>query len=584
VTAPVLDAPGPQTIGPSAYRIGIVSLIGLGVGILASLAAIGFVDALLWFNDTLLVSAYSRVQHDGHPAFLTAATLGVPALGGLVVGFVVQTWVTERRPLGPPDTILAVQTRQRPPTLRSGIASTLAALVSLGCGASVGQYGPLVYLGTMVGSLAARLGHRLEDLQPIAMSCGVAAAIATAFNAPIAGLVFAHEVVLRHYSLRAFAPVAVAAATGHVIATVIFDRPPLFLVEFGGVENGHEFGLFALQGVICAFLAVGFMWLVQAAGRMARQSRLPPILRPALAGLLLGAVALQVPEVLGVGKETLRFATIEGAFAMPELALLVVTKMLLTALCIGFGFAGGVFSPALLVGILAGALFGTAVVEFLPLAQSGIVPYAICGMMAVTSPVIGAPLTTILIVFELTRSYDLTVAAMVAVVFSNMVAGRLYGRSLFDVQLRARQFDLSLGRDRAILGRRKVSDFLSTDFVAVATPGTVADLLPRLQAAGRAEAVLTDPAGQYRGLLRLQDAVDRPAETPLTDIAVTGGVTFDEETSLWEAMARLRGFIGEAAPLVARDGRLLGVVPEGAVIGGYIEALHALRREENATA
>ena len=570
--------------GASVYRIAVVSAVGLGVGAVAALAAIAFVDAVLWLNEALLVSDYARVRHDARPWLVDEATVAVPTLGGLVVGLVVHRWVAERRGLGPPDAILIAQTRQPPPSLASGLASTLAALVSLGSGASVGQYGPLVYLGTMVGALAGRLETRVRDLRAIAVACGVASAIATAFNAPIAGLVFAHEVVLRHYSLRAFAPVAVAAATGHVVANVVFERPALFRVAFEGVRFGHEFLLFALLGVLCAALAAGFMALILLAGRTAPRTGLPPWSRPAAAGLVLGLVALELPEVLGIGKETLRFATIEGAFTMPELAVLVTAKLTLTALCVGFGFVGGVFSPALLIGILAGALFGMGVGEALPAASSGVVPYAVCGMMAVTSPVIGAPLTTILIVFELTRNYDLTIAAMVAVVFSNLVAYRLFGRSLFDVQLRGRRFDLSLGRDKAILGLRRVSDFLSGDFVALGSDERVATLVQRLEASGRAEALVVDRDGRYRGLVRLQDVLDEPATARLGDLARADGVTFDEATTLWEAMTRLRDFIGEAAPLVADDGRLLGVVPEGAVIGGYMEAVHDLRREENAGA
>ena len=568
----------------SAYRITIMSLVGLTVGGAASLASLAFIDALFWLNNALLVSAYSRIQYEAQPELLMVATILVPTLGGLVVGQIVTRWVKERRGLGPPDAILAVQTREAPPSFRSGIASTLAALVSLGCGASVGQYGPLVYLGTLIGALAQRLDLAVRDLQSVAIACGVAAAISTAFNAPIAGLVFAHEVILRHYSLRAFAPVTVAAATGYVVANVILQRPALFLVEFAGVEHGHEFVLFAVEGVLAAYLAAGFMGLIAFAGRMARRSRLPAAVRPGLAGLVLGLAALQLPEVLGVGKETLRFATIGGAFTVDELALLVAAKLAVTAMCVGFGFVGGVFSPALLIGVMAGALFGMAWPQIVPLAHSGIVPYAICGMMAVTSPVIGAPLTTILIVFELTRNYDLTIAAMVAVVFSNLVAYRIFGRSLFDVQLAARGFDLSLGRDKAILGVRSVADNVSQDYIAMREDEKVGALVARLNGVGRSEAVIVDGTGGYNGHIRLQDVIDEAPDTPLATVARRDELVFDEETTLWEAMERIRDFVGEAVPLVDSRGHVMGVVPEGAVIQGYMEAVHDLRREENAAA
>jgi len=561
-----------------------MSFVGLTVGAAASLASLAFIDALFWLNNALLVSAYSRIQYEAKPALLMAATILVPAVGGLVVGQIVTRLVKERRGLGPPDAILAVQTREPPPSFKSGIASTLAALVSLGCGASVGQYGPLVYLGTLIGALAQRLSLAVRDLQSVAIACGVAAAISTAFNAPIAGLVFAHEVILRHYSLRAFAPVTVAAATGYVVANVILQRPPLFLVEFAGVEHGHEFVLFAVEGVLAAYLAAGFMLLIAFSGRMAQRSRVPAAVRPGLAGLVLGLVALQLPEVLGVGKETLRFATIEGAFTADELAVLVAAKLAVTAMCVGFGFVGGVFSPALLIGVMAGALFGMVWPLVLPLAHSGIVPYAICGMMAVTSPVIGAPLTTILIVFELTRNYDLTIAAMVAVVFSNLVAYRIFGRSLFDVQLAARGFDLSLGRDKAILGVKSVADNVSQDYIALRADETVGALVARLNSVGRSEAVVLGADGVFEGHIRLQDVMDAPPDTPLARVARRDELVFDEKTTLWEAMDRIRDFVGEAVPLVDARGHVVGVVPEGAVIQGYMEAVHDLRREENAAA
>jgi len=348
------------------------------------------------------------------------------------------------------------------------------------------------------------------------------------------------------------------------------------------VQHGHEFVLFAVEGVLAAYLAAGFMGLIGLSARLAQRSRLPQSIRPALAGLLLGLVALQIPEVLGIGKETLRFATIDGAFTIRELAVLVAAKLGVTALCVGFGFVGGVFSPALLIGVLAGALFGMVWPEVAPLAHSGIVPYAICGMMAVTSPVIGAPLTTILIVFELTRNYDLTIAAMVAVVFSNLIAYRMFGRSLFDVQLAGRGFDLSLGRDKAILGVKSVAANISQDYIALREDETIADLIGRLHAVGRSEAVVIGTDGLFKGHIRLQDVMELPGETKLAAVARTGDLVFSETTTLWEAMQRIRDFVGEAVPLVDAQGRLLGVVPEGAVVEGYMEAVHDLRREENA--
>ena len=564
------------------FRIVALSLLGVVTGGVVSLCAIGFVECVGWLNDRLLVSPRTRIQHEQSPLLVAAATLLVPAAGGLAVGLIFRYLVPEGRPLGPPDTILSVQTRSAPASLRSGLLSTLAAVLSLGSGASVGQYGPMVYLGTLVGNLISRLRLNVPNVQAIAVASGVAAAISTAFNAPIAGLVFAHEVILRHYSIQAFAPTTVAAAAGYVVANVIFERPPLFLVGFEGVQYGHEFFLFAVVGVLSALLAIAYMKAILACTDLAQRSPIPRALRPMLAGLVLGMVALELPDVLGIGKETLRFATIEGAFGLGELTLILIAKMAVTALCLGFGFAGGVFSPALLIGILFGALLGGAIDDLGAVAHSGVVPYAICGMVAVTSPVIGAPLATILIVFELTRSYDLTIAAMVAVVFANLLSYRMFGRSLFDIQLRRRGFDLSLGRTNALLAERRVTELMHDDVPRFHPDDEVRTVLRRLAESGRAEGMVSDRDGRHVGVVRVQSCLARAPSDPAGDAVDRDALEFDESTTVWQAMEAFRSFLGEVAPIVsASDRRLLGVVSESAVLDAYLETVNRMRREEN---
>ena len=414
------------------------------------------------------------------------------------------------------------------------------------------------------------------------MSCGVAAAISTAFNAPIAGLVFAHEVILRHYSMQAFAPTTVAAATGYVVANVMFERDALFLVEFAGVQHGYEFVLFALLGLMASGVAIAFMRLTLRSAAFAAASSIHPVLRPACAGLAVGITALWLPDVLGVGKEALRFATIEGAFLAWELALLVVAKVALTALCVGFGFAGGVFSPSLLIGILFGALCWMLLDSTELVATSGIVAYAICGMMAVASAVIGAPLTTILIVFELTRNYDLTIAAMVAVVFSNLVVYRIFGRSLFDVQLERRGVDLSEGRDRARLSTLFVSPLATKGFSICEGDDVARQVSVRANASGLNDVFVLDADGRLHGVFDARVHADDPLAS-VASLMTPPPLIFDETTTLAQAMRELEGFVGDVIPVVdSASGRLVGVVRETFVIRTYLNAVEDLRREENA--
>ena len=569
-------------------RIALIAVLGLATGTLASLAAIAFVELVAVMNEWLLISPRSRFMM-GDSGWLMLATVCVPAAGGLIVG-IVHRYIPERRSHGPPDIICAVQGLDCRIPARAGFLSALSSLVSLGAGASVGQYGPLAHLGATLGSLIARVDPDSRWMATVSVGCGVAAAISTAFNAPIAGIVFAHEVILRHYSLRAFAPITVAATMGYVVANVIFERPPLFRVEAISVGFAPEFLGFILIGACGAFVAVLYMRAILYSNRLARRLPVSDVLKPMLAGVALGLTALWLPDILGIGKETLRFAVIDRAFAPGELSLLLVAKILATALCIGFGFAGGVFSPALLIGILFGALAGNGAELFLGDLRSDIAIYAICGMVAVTSAVIGAPLTTILIVFELTRNYDLATAAMVSVVFSNLVSYRIFGRSLFDVQLRMRGFDLSSGREKVVLEQRRIESYVTRDYTSLAPNLSLPEARMTLLRAKSQQGYVIDSRGVYHGSVGLEDILAGEegggGETAISRLAKRDVLIFTAGTSIWKAMAEMGDFVGESIPVLeeGRDDRMLGVVFEATIVKAYMDTMHEIRRDENAGA
>jgi len=557
-----------------------ISLVGLVVGLAAAFATTGFVAAVSYLNDLLFVSAASRagIEH-GRPWLATTAVL---TLGGLLVGLLLRYGVRGGQQTGPADTIYTVQLHERLPPPVSGACSTLAAALSLGCGASVGQYGPLVYLGTLIGQLTNRLQFGLGEVRGITIACGVAAAISTAFNAPIAALIFTHEVVLRHYSPRMFTAVTVASACGYLVANVIFDHPPLFLIEFGGGFRGVEFFLFALEGIACGMVAVLYMRLLSWAGMLAERLRVPAPVKPMIAGFLLSLIAIQVPEVLGAGQDMLRDTILANNFGAGMLLLILAAKLLATALCIGFGFAGGVFFPSLLVGVLFGALFAHLVPEVLLSQYSGLSVYAVCGMVAVMSPVIGAPMTALLLVFEFTRSYEITIAAMVAVVFANLVAHKWYARSYYDFQLAERGIDLSLGRERAYLLHQKVIELVSDALPVMTVEGSIGELRQRLRDLSVSHLVLLDAEQHYIGVVSPGLLAGSDDSAAIETLQFHGQKVFDESTSIWQAMEAMRAYIGEAIPVVdSVSGRYLGSVPESAVINAYLDAAQELRREEH---
>ena len=564
-----------------------IAILGLAIGAVTSLAAMLFVDVVALLNDQLFISPASR-REAGSPAFLILITILVPTIGGLVVGTLNQ-FIPEKRAHAPADIVRAVQGFEGHIPTRSGLLSTASSVISLGAGASTGQYGPLAHLGATLGSAIADIDERRRWMGNVGIGCGVASAIATAFNAPLAGIVFAHEVILRHYSLRAFAPITVAAAIGYVIVNAGFERPPLFEIEHLSAARPVEFTAFALIGAAGALVAAAYMRAMQLSTRLARASPIAPYVRPMLAGAALGVAAIWIPEILGIGGETVRAVLAGDLVASDRLLLLLVAKILATALCIGFGFAGGVFGPALLIGALFGAFAAGGAEWVLGELRAETVVYATCGMVAVISAVIGGPLTSILIVFELTRNYELATAAMVSVVFSNLVSYRIFGRSFFDVQLEDRGFDVSLGRDKVILGDRRVGDYLSRSYTVLAPRTPLSEVKRRLLSDPGREACVVDRRGRYAGTVTLA-ALMAWESNPVrkggsaADIADTGTPRLYADTSLWTAMEGMAGFTGTTLPVLENedDERMLGVVSVSALARAYADTLEEIRRDEHA--
>ena len=563
----------------------LIAALGIITGAIASLASILFVS-LVEFANQLLLFVQNNREGEGHGPWFSIFFILIPVLGGLIVGLLSMA-TPEKRPLTLVDTIRNAQTLNFDNSTKSGLITALSAIVALGSGAPVGQYGPLAHMGATLGTWVAGITRSTGFTATTGLGCGAAAAIATAFNAPIAGLIFAHEVIIRHYSLRSFAPVTVASVTGYLIANYVFVRPALLEVEVLQQIHASEFLIFIVIGIIGAYVAIALMKSVLIARVLSKKLRIPEYLKPASAGMVVGIVAIWIPEVMQVGDSVVFDSIRNDVFYMQQMLVILIAKLLLTALCLGFGMAGGIFSPALVIGILMGSIIGGIAPTLLADNFSGHTIYAICGMVAVASPVMGAPLTGILIVFELTRNYELAIAAMISVVFANLVACSLFGRSLFDIQLHNSGYDLRLGRDKVTMQGQQIKAYIVHDFVRVSVHRSTGELRDRLLDSGRTEGYVVDDELTYCGTISLSKILELQQQG---DLAITecGAVaqreqeTLLEDTSVWDAMQKIQNFIGESIPVVKDYDtyELVGVVYESSIIQAYMERLEQVRKEE----
>jgi len=510
-----------------------------------------------------------------------------PAAGGLLIGVVLRLiWRGERVP-GVAQVIEATALQGARMPLRKGLLAAAVSAVSIGAGASVGREGPAVHLGA---TLAARIAAALRLSRPLSrtvLGCGAAAAVAASFNAPIAGALFAHEVVVGHYALSAFAPVVVASVTGTMVSRAHFGDFPAFIIPELGTPSALEFPLFAALGAIGGLTAIAMMrGIVLAEERFARLPG-PAFLRPALAGLTVGAIAVPFPQVLGVGYEITDDA-LRGLVPLWLLCALVVAKLAATAVSLGGGFAGGVFSPSLTVGALVGGAVGTAASWVAPALSSGAADYALIGMGAVAAAVLGAPISTTLIVFELTGNYALTMAVMLAVVVATVVTQQFHGRpSFFHWQLERRGLDLRSGHELDLLrGLRVHLVMKSAQTVRLATG--LAEVRALLQRTPYGELFVIDDDGRLHGTITLADLSEAAFDPGLDDLVNAVDVARrnpplaalnDDLHATLETMVAT----GEEhlAVVADRDSRrLLGCVHQTDVLAAHNRAIIDWRAEE----
>ncbi len=553
--------------------------MGCTIGLLSAIAATLFVKWIAVAENSL-VASHLRNETGLGDWILLAVVLSA---GGLTVGLI-RRWAAPDPLQGPANAIAAAHGVKRYMPAIAGFKSTLASLVSISCGASVGQYGPLAHLGANLGAVTADLFGTDSGRRSIAIACGTAAAIATAFDAPIAGIVFAHEVILRHFSLRAFAPVTVAASMGYIFTHFVIDHHPIFELSETVFVFAPEYVFFSLIGIFGGLIAVFFMQTIQYFTEFSNRVPLSPIVRPAAAGLVVAVIAWWIPEILGVGQVPLK-AALAGDMVSVQLMLILLAKILATALCIGFGFSGGVFSPALLIGVMFGALLGGYADLLFEGTHTSLVIYAACGMVAVVSPVIGAPLTAILIIFELTRSYDVTTAAMVSAVFSNLVSYRVFGRSFFDHQLSRAGYDISMGREKLVLTQNSIEPCVNRDCLCLSETDSLQQAIDSMRQHVAAECCVLGGDGEYLGMLRLSDLMfQSEAIAPLNveEYLHRDVPSLELSTPIWQAMDHVKHSSHDTFPVLGEDDRMFrGVVSRRDIVDAYIRLSRKVQREQS---
>ena len=554
----------------AVLEVFIVFVVGGLIG--SSLAVVSnlFVAGVQWMTtqranaDFFDVTLGGQVLSFSSLVFLWAAAACVIIIKKL---FSIAKWA------GPADSMYAAHQLNVPFNVKQGLASTLAAFASVSGGASVGQYGPIVHFGATMGiiisklQLRKRLGfNRLP--REVYLACGVAAAISAGFNAPIAGIIFAHEAILRQFSVRAIAPITVASISASTLGDYLFPGTVTFQIGSSAPALTEVVPFLMVLSPVFAVVAIIFMLSLRFATKTAASLDVSPMALPFIGATICGLIGVWVPQALGLGIGSIN-QMIAGEFVISMLLVVLVAKIVMTSACIGFGVFGGVFSPALFIGVTAGALATKGLVAFGFGDVASVVTVA--AMAAVSASVIGAPLSAVLIVLELTQSYEYAVAAMIAVMVCSLITHRLFGHSFFDRQLLDRGIDLLKGREAIALEQQQLAPFASQDYIQ-ASPDTPGDKVrEEMEQRQHTEAYIIDKDGLLLGKLSIYQAIACGNDV-VSKHMDTSPITLYGDDSLKQSMIKVSQFVGESLPIVTRDSNaMVGSIAEGELFQAVID-------------
>jgi H+/Cl- antiporter ClcA len=435
----------------------------------------------------------------------------IPLLGGITVGVI--RWYV--RDLGPNLAgLLAMQSGAEQPPWR-GIFKTLAASISLGTGASLGPEGPSVEIGANFGAWFAQILRVSQERRRLLLAAGAAAGVAAGFNSPIAGVFFALEVVLSSTTASSAVSVVVLAA---VISSLVeqfgVGSQPAFKLPVYEVRSAGELPLYLGLGVAISLLSVAFMMAIQWSrnffqgkyGGFTWLAKLPVGVTPAIGGLVVGLVALKFPQILGIGYETIEAMLQDVGFSMNLLLSLVVVKLIMTALSLGSGLVGGLFAPAMFLGACTGTAYAKGLVMLLPMLDEAMAAppaYAMVGMAAMLATTARAPLTAILLMFELTRDYRIVLPLMACVGLSMWLVDRLSA----SIKNSDKNLDqLYIAEGNSPLGDElPVQAVMSKTWLTLTADLSVVQAAQQLVAHNCRSALVADLLGQQLGLLTIED-------------------------------------------------------------------------------
>jgi len=562
-----------------------LSLIAIIIGILGAYGAILFRLTIKYAQYLFYRNTADFLTFSGQVPVLLK--IGLPAAGGLFVGLLVYFGAPEAKGPGVPEIMEAVALKEGRIRPRVALVKILASSISIGSGASLGREGPIVQIGSSIGSTLSQLLKMSAHRQRTLVGCGAAAGIAATFNAPIAGTLFAAEVILGDFGMATFSPLVLSSVTATAISRHYLGDFPAFLLPSYALISGWELLLYPLLGVAAGAVGLLFMVVLGQSGKFFDALRIPEYLKPAVGGLLLGLILLQWPHVFGVGYGTINLA-LQNRLAPVVFLTLIFIKTFATSISLGSGKSGGIFAPSLFIGAMTGGFLGWVFHGLFPGVTAGPGAYALVSMGALVACTTHAPITAIIIIFELTGTYEVILPLMISCIISTLITSTVKKDSIYTMKLTRRGVRIPRSWEQRILYTIKVRDVMSEKIVRVREKAPLSNVISMLKTEDVSCVFVVDEGEKLVGVITFRNI--RPflmgermlRKRTAGDVASREMVGILPSGTIQEALHLMGHENISQLPVLDEDGtgKVVGIITEKDAVSAYDERVRSFESEQ----
>jgi CIC family chloride channel protein len=547
-----------------------LTLLAVLIGLLAGFASVGFKFMIQFFQNQFWRASDIISAVTSQPWYFT---LLIPTLGGLIISPIIYYGAREAKGHGVPEIMESLIFRGGRMRNRVVAIKALASSICIGSGGSVGREGPIVQISSSLASTVGKLFRIKERGMRTLVAAGAAAGIGGTFNAPIAGALFAVEVLLGEFGIFSFSPIIVASVISTLTSRLIIGDFSAFTVPKYTLISVWEIGPYILLGLVSGLVAILFIKTLYFFEDRFDKAPVHPLIKPVIGGLLIGAIGLALPQIFGVGYGSID-ACLQNQLGFWLAFILIFVKILSTSLTLGSGGSGGIFAPSLFLGAMTGNFLGSVFHNFFPNSISSPGAFSLVGMGAVVAAGTHAPITAIIIIFELTNDYKIILPLMLSSIIASFMTAGIHKESIYTMKLKRRGIFFKEGREVNILRSLPVKDFISQDyhvFLNTEHAGTIID-----QAiSGKYHCYqVIDSESNYVGCLSLNQLKTSVMQKELIDSLIiaqdlaVSDIQLDVEDNLEKAM-EIFGREDVAEIAVLKDKKFIGVVKRKDAIEAY---------------